>query len=253
MATTKAVLGIDIGGSGIKGAPVCLDQGDFAVDRLRIPTPTKSTPANVADVVRQIVDHFADQIDADSPIGLTIPAPSLGGVVPFIANLDQKWTGLNADEFFTERVGHPVRVINDADAAGIAEVHYGAAKDIGGLVIMTTLGTGIGTALFYDGVLIPNAELGHLELGGKDAETWAAASVKDKKHLSYKKWAERLQIYYSYLDRLFFPTRFVVGGGVSRDADKFLHLIDVRADIVPATLENRAGIVGAAWHAQAHS
>lgn len=247
----KYVLGIDIGGSGIKGAPVDLERGDFAAERLRISTPQPATPNAVAKVVKQIADHFADITDPADPIGITFPAPVLHGVIPFIANLDKSWAGVNAEELFTKACGRRVCVVNDADAAGVAEVHYGAAKDQPGVVIVTTLGTGIGSALLYRGVLVPNTELGHLELNGHDAESRAAASVKDKKHLSYKEWAdERLQPYYAHLEKLFAPDLIVVGGGVSKDSAKFLPRLKLRARIVPAELLNRAGIVGAAWLAR---
>lgn len=242
------VLGIDIGGSGVKGAPVDLEKGDFAVDRLRIPTPSKSTPKNIAKVVGQIVDNFAGQI-GDGPIGITIPGPVVHGRIPFIANLDQAWAGLEADTFFSDALGRRVVLVNDADAAGVAEVHFGAAKDQHGLVILTTLGTGIGSAMIYRGVLIPNAELGHIELDGHDAETRAASSVKDREGLSYAKWATRLQRYYSHLEMLFSPDLFVVGGGVSRDSDKFLPLLDLKTPIIPAKMRNKSGIIGAAWEA----
>lgn len=241
-------LGIDIGGSGIKGAPVDLAKGEFTADRLRIETPSPSTPENVAAVVKKIVEHFGDAVDPATPIGITVPAPVVHGVVPRIANLDEGWTGCNADELFTKALGRPVFVYNDADAAGIAEVQYGAAKDQPGLVIMTTLGTGIGTALIHRGILIPNSELGHVELDGHDAESRAAASVKEKKKLSYKEWSKkRLTPYYSYIEGLFYPDLFVVGGGVSKDGDKFLGDIDIDTPIVAAKLQNQAGIIGAAW------
>lgn len=242
------ILGIDIGGSGIKGAPVNLETGEFAAPRLRIPTPQKSTPKNVAEVVGQIIDQFSDLI-GDGPVGLTIPAPVRHGLVPFIANLHNKWTGLQADEFFTEKLGRPITLVNDADAAGLAEVKYGAANGHPGLVIMTTLGTGIGSAIIHRGVLLPNSELGHLELDGFDAETKAASSIKDKEGLSYKDWAKRLQRYYSHLEMLFSPDLFVVGGGVSRDFDKFGPLLELDTPMVPATLRNQAGIMGAAMAA----
>lgn len=244
------ILGIDVGGSGVKGAPVDLETGEFVADRLRIPTPAKSTPANVAEVVRQIIEHFEPLI-GDAPVGLTIPAPVRHGVVPFIANLDQEWAGINADQFFAERLGRKIVLVNDADAAGLAEVYFGAARGNDGLVILTTLGTGIGTAIIYRGVLIPNSELGHVELDGYDAESRAASSIKDKEDLSYKKWTtERLQPYYKHIEMLFSPDLFVVGGGVSKDWDKFGHLLSLNTPIVPASMRNRAGIVGAALYAR---
>ncbi len=239
------VLGIDIGGSGVKGAPVDLSTGQFAADRMRIDTPSKSTPKNVAKVVKQIVDQFADQI-GDSPIGITVPAPVVHGTIPLIANLDQGWKDLEAEKFFTEYLGRPVTVVNDADAAGVAEVHQGAAKGIDGLVILTTLGTGIGSAFIHDGILLPNTELGHLEIDGHDAESKAASSAKDREGLSYEKWAKRLQRYYSFVEMLFSPDLFVVGGGVSKDHEKFLPLLELRTPIIPAVLRNKAGIIGAA-------
>ncbi|HJE52336.1 MAG TPA: ROK family protein [Tessaracoccus flavescens] len=244
------ILGIDVGGSGIKGAPVDLEAGDFAADRLRIPTPEKSTPKAVAEVIGEIIDAFEDQI-GDNPVGITIPAPVVHGTVPFIANLDQKWAGLKADEYFEDKLGRPITLVNDADAAGLAEVHFGAAKDHPGLVILTTLGTGIGSAIIYRGVLLPNAELGHLEIDGFDAEKRAASSIKDKEGLSYKTWAEeRLQRYYSHVEMLFSPDLFVVGGGVSKDWDEFGDLLDLKTPIIPAKLRNKAGIIGAALAAK---
>lgn len=238
-------LGIDVGGSGIKGAPVDLETGEFVSDRLRIPTPSKSTPKNVAEVVAQIVEHFAEYI-GDEGVGLTIPAPVIHGRVPFIANLHQKWAGLEADTFFTERLGRPVTLVNDADAAGLAEVRYGAAHNNQGVVVMTTLGTGIGSAIIHKGVLLPNTELGHLLLDGQDAEKLAASSVKDREGLSYEEWAVRLQRYYEHVEMLFSPDLFVIGGGVSKDWKKFGHLLTLNVPVVPAQLRNKAGIIGAA-------
>lgn len=243
------VLGIDVGGSGIKGAPVDLEAGDFAQDRLRIPTPAESTPANVAAVMKEVAESFRDVI-GDAPIGVTIPAPVVHGVIPFMANLDQSWVGVDAEAFLSDALERKVTLVNDADAAGLAEVYFGAAKGHPGFVIMTTLGTGIGTALIYRGVLIPNTELGHLEIDGYDAETRAASSVKDREELSYKKWSKRLQRYYSHVEMLFSPDLFVVGGGVSKDADKFLPQLDLRTPIIPAQLRNRSGIIGAALAAR---
>lgn len=245
MAAARYVLGIDIGGSGIKSAPVDLETGEFAAPRLRIPTPKKSTPRNCVDVVAEIVEHFEDQI-GDSPIGITIPAPVRRGVVPMMANLDQSWVGVNANKLFTKRLGRPVVLVNDADAAGLAEARYGAARGVSGVVIVTTLGTGIGTAIIHDGVLLPNTELGHVEIDGSDAEKRASAGVKAAKKLSFKRWAKRLEAYYRVIERLFWPDLFVVGGGVSKSSAKFLPLIKLNTPIVPATLLNQAGIVGAA-------
>ncbi|MGI5950486.1 MAG: polyphosphate--glucose phosphotransferase [Brooklawnia sp.] len=244
-SSQRAVLGIDIGGSGIKGAAVDLATGTLIGQRLRIPTPRKSTPKNCAAVVTEIVAHFAD-LTGDSPIGITVPAPVVHGVVPMMANLDKSWIGLNVDSYFTKRLGRQVRLVNDADAAGLAEVRYGAARGHDGVVLVTTLGTGIGTALINRGVLVPNTELGHIEVKGHDAETRASAAAKTRARLSYKRWAHRLQAYYSTLEMLFWPDLFVVGGGVSRDAERFLPLLELKTPIVPARLLNQAGIIGAA-------
>lgn len=246
---TGLPLGIDVGGSGIKGAPVDLAKGEFASKRKRIDTPAKSTPEAVADVIDQIVDQF-DDVRGDSPIGITIPGVVTRGVVRSAANIDKSWLDFEAEKLLEKKLGHDVVLVNDADAAGVAEMHYGAAKGQKGLVILTTLGTGIGTALIHDGVLIPNSELGHLELDGFDAEKRAASSVKDIEGLSYPEWTKRLQRYYSHLENLLWPDLIVVGGGVSKDAEQFLPLLELRTRIVPATLENKAGIIGAAHLAQ---
>jgi len=246
-ASSKPVLGIDIGGSGIKGAPVDLATGELTTERLKIATPENSTPKNVAQVVGQIVEHFADTI-GDGPIGVTIPAVVTHGRTRSAANIDPSWIDCEAEKIFEDHLGRDIMLVNDADAAGIAEVRYGAAKDHPGLVILTTLGTGIGTAIVYRGVLIPNSELGHIEVDGYDAETRAASSAKDREDLSYKEWAtKRLQRYYERLEALLWPDLIVVGGGVSRKSDKFLPLLKLKAEIVPAKLQNTAGIVGAAW------
>jgi len=236
-------IGIDFGGSGIKAAPVDLSLGDFAADRQRIDTPQPSTPDAVADVMAELVSGFPD---ATGPVGVTIPGVVRSGVVHSAANIDKGWIGTDADALLTKRLGRDVHVVNDADAAGVAELRYGAAKGRSGLVILTTLGTGIGSAMLYDGVLVPNSELGHLEIDGQVAEKRAAASIKTNEGLSWEEWAQRLTRYYQTLEKLFSPDLFVVGGGVSKDADHFLHLIDVDTELIPATLRNRAGIIGAA-------
>ena len=243
------VLGIDIGGTGIKGAPVDLATGEFVADRLKIKTPRPATPEAVAEVVEEIADHFADSL-GDSPIGIAIPAVCQRGVARSAANIDPSWVDTDVDALITERLGRPVHVVNDADAAGVAEVRYGAAKDVSGLVILTTLGTGIGSAFLLDGKLMPNSELGHLEIDGHDAEHRAAQSAKERENLSYPEWAKRLQRYYSHVEGLFWPDLFVVGGGISKSSDKFLPLLDLRTPIIPAELRNSAGIVGAAWLAR---
>ena len=236
--------GIDIGGSGIKGAPVDLTTGEFAADRVRIPTPQPSEPAAVARTVAEVVAAF--DLPADTPVGLTFPAPIKNGVVPFIANLDESWTGVHVPALMSDALGRQVVGVNDADAAGLAEALYGAAKGHPGLVIVTTLGTGIGSALVADGKLIPNSELGHLEIDGHDAETRASDAARDRDGLSWDEWGERLQRYYSTVDMLFSPDLVVVGGGVSKKHEKFLHHVTLRCPVVPAQLLNTAGIVGAA-------
>ncbi|OLT15040.1 polyphosphate glucokinase [Serinicoccus sp. CUA-874] len=246
----KHGLGIDIGGSGIKGAPVDLKEGEFATERQRIPTPEESTPEAVAEVVAEIVEHFEDEIGKKQPVGITVPAVVHHGTVRTAANIDQSWIGTDADALFTERVGRQVHVVNDADAAGVAEMHYGAGRGNDGVVLLTTLGTGIGTALFMNGELLPNTELGHLELDGHDAETRAASSARENEDLSWEDWADRLQRYYSHVEDLLWPDLIIVGGGISKKADKYLPLLHTRAPIVPAQLKNDAGIIGAAWQAQ---
>ena len=243
---SKPVLGIDIGGSGIKGAPVDRATGEFITTRLRITTPQKSTPKNVAAVVGEIVENFSSTI-GDGPIGVTVPAVVTHGKTRSAANIDKSWIDAEAEKIFEEHLGRDILLVNDADAAGIAEVHYGAAQGHPGLVIMTTLGTGIGTAIVYRGVLVPNSELGHIEIDGHDAEKRAAASVKEREGLSFKEWIPRLQKYYERLEALMWPDMIVIGGGVSKNSDKFIPKLKLHAEVVPAKLLNTAGIVGAAW------
>ncbi|MFV0407337.1 MAG: polyphosphate--glucose phosphotransferase [Propioniciclava sp.] len=246
---TREALGIDIGGSGIKGAIVDLKRGEFATNRLRIPTPQPATPEAVAAVVGEITDHFTDQL-GEGPIGITVPAIVAHGVTRSAANIDASWIDAPAETIFSDQLGRPVTLVNDADAAGVAEVRWGAAKKHPGLVIVTTLGTGIGTALIHNGVLIPNAELGHIEIDGVDAESVAAASAREREGLTVEEWAPRLQKYYSMLEFLLSPDLLVVGGGISKKASQFLPLLDLKTPIVPAKLRNAAGIVGAAWLAK---
>lgn len=242
----RAAFGIDFGGTGIKGAPVDLAAGDFAADRVRIKTPQPSTPAAVATVFAELLARFPD---STGPVGVTVPGVVRHGVVHSAANIDDSWIGTDADRVFTEATGRDVHVVNDADAAGLAEVRYGAARGRRGLVIVTTLGTGIGTALLNDGALVPNTELGHLEIDGEDAEARAANSAREREDLSWEAWARRLTRYYRTLERLFSPDLFIVGGGVSKDSDHFLPLLDIGTEIIPATLRNKAGVVGAALFA----
>lgn len=242
--TPKQAIGVDIGGTGIKAALVDVRSGELLSDRIKLPTPTGGEPEAIAEVVVELVDRL--DAKKKTPIGVTFPAIVKHGRTLSAANVSDQWIGFEAEAFFEQHLGRPIHFVNDADAAGIAEDHWGAAKDVDGLVILTTLGTGIGGALIYKGVLVPNAELGHLELDGHDAESRASNKVRETEELSYEQWAERLQRYYAHLEFIFSPDLFVVGGGVSKSSDKFLPLLDLRTPIVPATLRNNAGIMGAA-------
>ncbi|HEX3588717.1 MAG TPA: ROK family protein [Pseudonocardiaceae bacterium] len=244
MGTTRG-FGIDIGGSGIKGCTVDLDKGALSGDRLRVPTPQPSSPDAVADVVADIVKQFG----WDGPIGITLPCVIKRGTALTAANIDKKWIGTDAASLFAERLGvdpAQVTVLNDADAAGLAEMRFGIGSGRDGVVVLLTFGTGIGSALFHDGKLVPNTEFGHLEVDGHDAEKRAAASVKDDKNLSWQEWAHRVSKYLSTLEGLIWPDLVIAGGGVSKKADHWLPLLDVRTEVVAAALKNDAGIVGAA-------
>ena len=236
-------LGIDIGGSGIKGAPVDLVSGALTSERVRIKTPRPSRPDAVAGVVRRIVDSFPDVTGA---IGCTFPAIVLGGRINSAANVDHSWIGTDADRLLTDTCARAVSVVNDADAAGIAEARVGAAVGRNGVVIVLTLGTGIGSALLHDGRLVPNTELGHLELRGRVVETGASNRARKREGLPFETWAERLNDYLVHLERVFSPDLFVVGGGISKRFGEFGPLLRTTAEIVPAALRNDAGIVGAA-------
>lgn len=240
---TKAV-GIDIGGTGIKGALVDTKTGELLSDRIKLDTPKGGEPNDIVKTVVEIIDQL--KAGKDIPVGVCFPAIVIHGKTMSAANVSKKWIDLDAEKLFEKALGRDIRFVNDADAAGVAEVRYGAAMDVDGLVLMTTLGTGIGSALIYNGVLVPNAELGHLEIDGKDAEKRASYSAKERGRLSFKRWAERLQRYYSTLEFLFSPDLFIVGGGVSKSYQEFLPLLKLRTKIVPAELRNNAGILGAA-------
>lgn len=243
-----AVLGIDIGGSGIKGAPVNLETGELLAERHRIPTPQPATPEAVANVIAQLVTHF----DWKSHVGCTFPAVVKNGVTYTAANVDQSWINADADSLFERKTGLQVHMLNDADAAGLAELQFGAGKGHEGLVMLLTFGTGIGSALMYHGVLVPNTELGHLEIRGKDAEHRASDRVREEKDLDWEKWGERVNEYLNRVEALFWPDLFIIGGGVSKKFDKFKGFLSTRAPIVPAMLLNDAGIVGAAFAAGEH-
>jgi polyphosphate glucokinase len=236
------VLGIDIGGSGIKGAPVDVSTGTLTDERYRVETPQPSNVDQVVSEVAEVVKHFGE---ADR-IGITFPGVVLDGVTKTAANVDKSWIDAPAAKLLGAAVDRPVTVINDADAAGVAEMRFGAGRDERGVVIMLTLGTGIGSALFVDGRLVPNTELGHLELNGHDAELRASERAREEEELSWPDWAHRIQKYLRHVENLFWPDLLILGGGVSKRSDKFLPLIDIRTRVVPAELQNNAGIVGAA-------
>jgi polyphosphate glucokinase len=246
-AATKSAIGVDIGGTGVKGATVDLDTGELTVKRIRLLTPVPSTPDAVAGVVAEVLE----QVGADGPVGITLPSVITDGVVRTAANIDPGWIGINAVNLFVKATGRAVGVVNDADAAGIAEVRFGAGAGRGGVIIVVTLGTGIGSGLFVDGKLVPNTELGHLHLHHGDAEEFAADSARERDDLSWDEYAQRLQQYLELLQRLFWPDLIIIGGGISKKADKYLPHITLDTEVVPATLQNDAGIVGAAMVAPA--
>ena len=240
----QIAFGVDIGGSGIKGAPVDIETGELAAARVKIATPKPSTPLAVAAVTAELLASF--DLGQDVPIGVAFPAPIIGGVIPSMANLDQSWVGVNLSKVLKKHTGRQTYVVNDADAAGYAEVRYGAAKGRQGTIAIMTLGTGIGSALVVNGHLWPNAELGHIMIDGRDAETFAASSAREREDLSWKAWAKRLQRYFTEIDKLLHPDLIVVGGGVSRRHQNYLPLLDLPQPIIPAGLRNAAGIAGAA-------
>ena len=235
-------MGIDIGGSGIKGAPVDLAAGELAGRRHRIDTPVPSTPDAVVGVVAEIVSSFG----YEGPVGCTLPSVVKHGVVYTAANIDEAWIGVDGRQELERRLRMPVVLLNDADAAGIAEAAYGAARDVPGLVCLLTLGTGIGSAVFFDGVLVPNTEFGHLQFKGGDAEDYASARTRKDEALSWADWGARVGEYLRYVERVVSPDLFILGGGVSRRLDKFERYLECSTPIVPAELRNDAGIVGAA-------
>jgi polyphosphate glucokinase len=243
------VLGIDIGGSGIKGAAVDLSTGTLAADRFRIETPKPADPERVTRVVAEVAAKF----DLTGPVGVTFPGVVTHGIVRTAANVDKSWIGVNAAVMFREAIGRPVYVLNDADAAGVAELSFGSGRGQTGLTVLLTFGTGIGSALFVNKALVPNTEFGHLLLrNGTVAEHWAAESAREKENLSWSGWALRVQDYLRLLEDLVWPDLYIVGGGASKKAEKFLPLLEIRTPIVPATLLNHAGIVGAAMAASAY-
>ena len=241
------VLGIDIGGSGIKGAPVDIDRGELVGDRLRIPTPRPAVPQKIAEVVAEIARHF----DWSAAIGATFPGVIKEGEVWTAANVHKSWVGIDGRDLLEQHTGCAVTLLNDADAAGMAEMRFGAGRGQTGLVMMITLGTGIGTAMFMNGHLVPNSELGHLIIRGKDAEERASDRARSSRSWRWKKWAKRLDEYLRYVEALLHPDLFILGGGVSKKHDRFLPHIETRTPVVPAELRNEAGIIGAALAAAA--
>ena len=239
------VFGVDVGGSGVKGAPVDLDTGALAANRIRIPTPQPSTPAAVVGAIAEIIEGHG----WSGPVGVTIPGVVRAGVVETAANIDDGWVGLDAEALLSERLEMPVTVLNDADAAGLAEAQHGAAKGVDGVVILLTFGTGIGSAYLCDGRLVPNTELGHLVFKGQQAEHYAAGRLVKRGDLEIDWWAARVDELLSYIEGLFWPDLFVVGGGISKRFETYSHHFTTRAPIVPAVLRNQAGIVGAAFAA----
>lgn len=236
-------LGVDVGGSGIKGSVVDVGAGRLAQQRLRIATPVPSTPSAVAEVVAEVVARFG----WDGPVGVTLPCVVKSGTALTAANVDHRWLHTDAGGLFSGRLGgRAVAVLNDADAAGLGEVRFGAGRGVPGVVVLLTFGTGIGSAVFLDGTLLPNTELGHLQVDGHDAETRAAASVKEEHHMSWERWSVRVTRYLRVLEDLVWPDLVIVGGGVSKRAERWVPLLDVRTRVVPAALQNDAGIVGAA-------
>lgn len=244
-ADNDRIVGIDIGGTGIKGALVDVKDGKLAAPRARLNTPHPATPSSVATTVIEILN----QIGADGPVGLTLPAVVRGGTVETAANIDHSWIGVDAVDLFSRATGRLVAVVNDADAAGLAEVRFGAGRSVSGVIAVITLGTGIGSAVLVDGTLVPNTEFGHLPLHHGDAENWAAESVREHDDLSWKQYAERLQDYFELVERLVWPQLIIIGGGVSASAQKYLPKIELRTPIVPAQLLNDAGVIGAAMFA----
>ncbi|ORA04040.1 polyphosphate glucokinase [Mycolicibacterium bacteremicum] len=239
--------GVDVGGSGIKGGIVDLDTGALVGDRFKLATPQPATPEAVAATVAAVVREFG----WTGKLGVTYPGVVTGGVVRTAANVDKAWIGTNAAETISGVLdGQPVTVLNDADAAGLAEERYGAGKDNSGLIVLLTFGTGIGSAVIHNGVLLPNTEFGHLEVGGKEAEHRAASSVKERKEWNYQRWTEEVTKVLVTIENAIWPDLFIAGGGISRKADRWIPMLKNRTPVVPAALLNSAGIVGAAMAAE---
>jgi len=242
----KSILGIDIGGSGIKGGIVDVESGKMITPRTRVETPPDGDPYEISRIIHKLYEDFSWK----GPVGVGFPAVILDGVAITAANISDEWIDMNVNNLLSKGTDSRVYTVNDADAAGMAEMDFGAGKDRKhGVVMMLTLGTGIGSAIFVDGTLVPNTELGHLIIKEKEAEKWTSAAVKEKHKLSWRKWSDRLQVYFEYLESLFSPNLFIIGGGVSKDAEKFIPRLHTRADIIPAEYQNQAGIIGSALFA----
>ncbi len=242
MGIAALTVGVDIGGTGIKSAPVDLESGTLAAERIRILTPNPSTPDAVAAAVKEVLD----EVNVPGPVGVTMPSVVTDGMIRTAANIDKSWIGVNAVHLLVQATGRAIAVMNDADAAGVAEMRYGSGVGRTGTVVMVTLGTGIGSAVFVNGTLVPNTELGHIHLHHGEAEDWAAESVRERDDLSWKEYAERLDDYLNLLQRLFWPELIIIGGGGSKKADRFLSLLNVGTEVVQARMQNEAGIIGAA-------
>ena len=236
------VLGLDVGGSGIKGATVDIVTGKLVSERIRIPTPDPSPPDKITAILLEIINHFR----WSGPVGCGFPAVIHEGKIFTASNIDKKWIGLNACRLFKKTTGCEFLVLNDADAAGIAEMEFGAGKNHSGVVFIITVGTGIGTSLFSKRCLVPNTELGHLTLHEMVAEHYASDAVRKQKELSWKKWSRRFNDYIAEVERLFWPDLIIIGGGVSKKQYKFFHYLESKTKIVAAQLQNNAGIIGAA-------
>lgn len=236
------VLGIDIGGSGMKGAPVHVKKGQMETKRFRIKTPQPATPEAMVEVAEELQKNF----NWKGPVGFTFPGVVRSNVIETAANLDPSWVGVDAGKLFGKALDCDVSVCNDADAAGLAEVRHGAGRGQDGVIIMVTLGTGIGSALFTNGKLLPNSEFGHLIIDGVAAETRASSRVLEDEELSWEEWGGRVRRFLSEMENLFWPNLIIVGGGVSKEWDHYGHLLDIRTPVVPAKLKNKAGIIGAA-------
>lgn len=243
-------IGVDIGGTGIKAGIVNLKTGTLDSDRIRVDTPKGAAPADVLNAVNAVLDTLGVQ-DSSLPLGVAFPAIVKRGKTLSAANVSKEWIGFEAEKFFEDGLGRAITFVNDADAAGVAEVRHGAARDVEGLTILATLGTGIGSAFLYDGVLLPNTELGHLlydgtTIGDASIERWTAYSAMEREKLSWEDWSARLQVFFSHVEFLFSPDLFVVGGGVSKHPERFIPLLELNTPIVPAIHRNSSGIIGAA-------